>query len=184
MFCCCFCYCFSGCTMNLLCCVYCLLSGISKVFPRCFQILLYLSVCPWALKGKSRVIKGKKDKKIKTEQQGEGGGSHSISWTDRWGGRLWHVMTQTASFLPLLSRRWPYKWCCRLLPYAIKHAAGWGFIPFHTCRTVCSFQSLLSPFGKRKADYSSSFFPPSLPALPAFYCLLQVLVRGEELKLS
>lgn len=84
------------------------LSGVSKVSLDRFQIVLCLSVCPWAPKGESGIVKEEKK-------------SHSISWTDHWSGWLWHVMTQTASFLPLLSRRWPYKWCCRLPPYAIKH---------------------------------------------------------------
>lgn len=87
------------------------LSGISKVFLDRFQIVLCLSVCPWAPKGESGIVKRRR-----------GGKSHSISWTDHWSGWRWHVMTQTASFLPLLSRCWPYKWCCRLPPYAIKHA--------------------------------------------------------------
>lgn len=88
------------------------LSDISKVFLDHFQIVSCLSVCPWAPKGESGIVKRRREKKK----------SHSISWTDRWSGLLWHVMTQTASFLPLLSRCWPYKWCCRLPPYAIKHA--------------------------------------------------------------
>lgn len=48
--------------------------------------------------------------------------SHSISWTDHQSGRLWHVMSQTASFLPLLSRPGSYWWCCQVSSNAIKHS--------------------------------------------------------------
>lgn len=95
--------------MNPLLLVYCptvrRLQGLSWPLPDCF-VFVCLSLGPERREWDSKRRKKK---------------SHSISWTDHWSGWLWHVMTQTASFLPLLSRRWPYKWCCRLPPYAIKH---------------------------------------------------------------
>lgn len=160
------------------------LSGIFKVSLDRFQIVLCLSVCPWALKGESRIVKEEKK-------------SHSISWTDHWSGWLWHVMTQTASFLPLLSRHWPYKWCCRLPPYAIKHGVKQdrvlspSYVQQHP-DSLCSFHSLLSPFRKEKQITAAVFclmvlsiyclFSPPLFML-VFYCPLWVLVWGEELKL-
>lgn len=142
------------------------LSGISKVSLDRSQIVLCLSVCPWALKGESGIVK---------EEEGGRKKSHSISWTDHWSGWLWHVMTQTASFLPVLSRHWPYKWCCRFPPYAIKHGVKQDGVlsppPPHICtsteKTLCSFHSLLSPFRKEKQIIAAVF---SLMVL-SIYCL-------------
>lgn len=140
------------------------LSGVSKVSLDRFQIVLCLSVCPWAPKGESGIVKE------------EGKKSHSISWTDHWSGWLWHVMTQTASFLPLLSRRWPYKWCCRLPPYAIKHGVKQDGVlspliraaaaaPRH--RLQLSLPALT--FQKRKADYSASFLSDGFVHILSFF---------------
>lgn len=175
--------------MNPLFLVYCTavrrLQGLSWPLPDCF-VFVCLSLGPERREWDSKK-RGKK--------------SHSISWTDHWSGWLWHVMTQTASFLPLLSHCWPYKWCCRLPPYAIKHGVKQdgvlspSYVQQHP-DTLCSFNSLLSPFGKEKkiiaAVFSlmvlsiyclSFFFFTPLPSLLVFYCLLWVLVWGEELEL-
>lgn len=85
------------------------LQGLSWPLPDCF-VFVCLSLGPERRERDSK--RGRRREKKK---------SHSISWTDHWSGWLWHVMTQTASFLPVLSRHWPYKWCCRFPPYAIKH---------------------------------------------------------------
>lgn len=126
--------------MNPLFLVYCApvrcLQGLSWPLPDCF-VFVCLSLGP-----ERRERDSKREKK-----------SHSISWTDHWSGWLWHVMTQTASFLPLLSRRWPYKWCCRLAPYAIKHGVKQDGVlspSYVQQRPHCSSRSLASPFGKEK----------------------------------
>lgn len=171
--------------MNPLFLVYCTavrrLQGLSWPLPDCFVF-----VC-LSLGSERREWDSKRWRKK----------SHSISWTDHWSGWLWHVMTQTASFLPLLSCRWPYKWSCRLPPYAIKHGVKQdGVLSQLICTAAprhplqCSLPALT--FWKRKADYSGSFLwdgfvhvPSffSLPSLLVFYCLLWVLVWGEELEL-
>lgn len=129
------------------------LSGVSKVSLDRFQIVLCLSVCPWAPKGESWIVKDGGEKKK----------SHSISWTDHWSGWLWHVMTQTASFLPLLSRRWPYKWCCRLPPYAIKHGVKQDGVlsPSYVQQHPHSRQKLAVSLWWFW-PYTVFFFPPSL----------------------
>lgn len=166
--------------MNPLFLVYCPtvrhLQGLSWPFPDCF-VFVCLSLGPERREWDSKKKEGGKK-------------SHSISWTDRWSGLLWHVMTQTASFLPLLSRCWPYKWCCRLPPYAIKHAVKRDGVlsPFKraTAFTLCSHLS------ENKKEITGVFF--SLIVLSiyffllfhsqlVFYCLLWVLVWGKELKL-
>lgn len=171
--------------MNGLFLVYCLtvrhLQGLSWPLPDCF-VFVCLSL-------------GSRRQEWDSKRNGKK--SHSISWTDHWSGWLWHVMTQTASFLPLLSRRWPYKWCCRLPPYAIKHGVKQDGVlsPSNVQQhphSLCSFRSLLSPFRKEWQITAAVFclmllsiyclFSP-LPSLLVFYCLLWVLVWGEELKL-
>lgn len=145
------------------------LSGVSKVSLDRFQIVLCLSVCPWALKGEIGIVKDRKK-------------SHSISWTDHWSGWLWHVMTQTASFLPLLSRRWPYKWCCRPPPYAIKHGVKQEGVlsPSYVQQHLGTWQKL-AVFSLMVLPIYCLFSP--LPSLLMFYSLLWVLVWGEELEL-
>lgn len=120
--------------MNPLFLVYCLtvrhLQGLSWPLPDCF-VFVCLSLGPERREWDSKRRKKK---------------SHSISWTDHWSGWLWHVMTQTASFLPLLSRHWPYKWCCRLPPYAIKHGVNRiGFYPPHTCSSTQTPSVVFTP---------------------------------------
>ncbi len=173
--------------MNPLFLVYCptvrRLQGLSWPLPDCF-VFVCLSLGP---ERRERDSKRRKKK------------SHSISWTDHWSGWLWHVMTQTASFLPLLSRRWPYKWCCRLPPYAIKHGVKQegvlspSYVQQHPDTLQLSLPALT--FRKRKADYSGSFFSlmvlsiyclfSPLPSLLVFYCLLSVgLRRGAGASLT
>lgn len=159
------------------------LQGLSWPFPDCF-VFVCLSLGPERREWDSK------------RKRGEGKKSHSISWTDHWSGWLWHVMTQTASFLPLLSRCWPYKWCCRLPPYAIKHAVKQDGVlspPHQHPDARCSFHSLtFSTKEKQITVFSLShgfihilffFLTSSSSSLLVFYCLLWVLVWGEELKL-
>lgn len=141
------------------------LSGVSKVSLDRSQIVLCLSVCPWAPKGESGDSKRWRGKK-----------SHSISRTDHWSGWLWHVMTQTASFLPLLSRRWPYKWSCRLPPYAIKHGVKQdGVLSPLICAAAPRHPLQRSlpalTFRKRKADYSGSFLCDGFVHILSFFFL-------------
>lgn len=135
----------------------CQASPRSWPFPDCFWFVC-LSLGP-----ERRDCKMKETKKIKKNRRRR---SYSISWTDRWGGWLWHVMTQTASFLPLLSRCWPYKWCCRLLPYTIRHVTeqDGALSPFiHAQAPGRTAQRSLSSltFHKRKADYGGGFLSRS-----------------------
>lgn len=85
-------------------------------------------------------------------------------------------MTQTASFLPLLSRRWPYKWCCRLPPYAIKHGVKQDGVLSPLIRAAAAAPrhplqlSLPAPtFQKRKADYSGSFLSDGFVHILSFF---------------
>lgn len=190
--------------MNPLLLVYCAavrrLQGLSWPLPDCF-VFVCLSLGPerreWDSKRRWGWVEGWRGERKKK--------SHSISWTDHWSGWLWHVMTQTASFLPLLSRRWPYKWCCRLPPYAIKHGVKQDGVlsPSYVQRRPDSSLQLSLPrshlfFGEEKQITAAVFSlmvlsiyclffslspPLPLPSLLVFYCLLWVLVWGEELEL-
>lgn len=151
--------------MNPLFLVYCTavrrLQGLSWPLPDCFVF-----VC-LSLGSERREWDSKRWRKK----------SHSISWTDHWSGWLWHVMTQTASFLPLLSRRWPYKWSCRLLPYAIKRGVkqdgvlSCSYAQRHP-DTLCSVPS---PFGKEKQITAAVSSGMVLSTYPLFSLFLPCL---------
>lgn len=85
-------------------------------------------------------------------------------------------MTQTASFLPFLSRRWPYKWCCRLTPYAIKHGVKQdGLLYAHTCTSgsCCTPLQPAFTFGRTKRNENVRFLSDGFVffwALPPCLC--------------
>lgn len=158
---------FSSDTLWILFLVYCLtvrhLQGLSWPLLDCF-VFVCLSLGPEKREWDSKRRKEKKK-------------SHSISWTDHWSGWLWHVMTQTASFLPLLSHHWPYKWCCRLPPYAINHGVKQDGVlsPLYVQKhpdSLCSFHSLLSPFRKEKQITAAVFCLMVLSIYCLFFFLL------------
>lgn len=65
--------------------------------------------------------------------------SHSVYWTDHQCSPLWHVMTQTASFLLFVSMAGRYRWCCQEAPYTIRHSVMQSLHVFFPQRAIlCS----------------------------------------------
>lgn len=98
-------------------------------------------------------------------------------------------MTQTASFLPLLSRRWPYKWCWRLPPYAIKHGVkqeGGFYAPSYVqqkpsaVRTYRRKSRLQQQFSLWWFCPYTVFFFSSSPSFPACVLLPPVSVGRRQ----
>lgn len=97
--------------------------------------------------------------------------SHSVYWTDHQCSPLWHVMTQTASFLLFVSMAGRYRWCCQEAPYTIRHSVMQSlhvFFPQHAilCSPVLQFSAPCFLFHLRSEGKSHWFWVSH--ALPVY----------------